>query len=133
MPWSDAHRVGFLATPGRPAPKKAGPAEGAGSVNYIRRFDRSSFFRLGLLAAVAAGCAGTPDDAHFATPDLRPAAGKVDTKPFECIATSDPGGFTFDHIAVWRDDAKAAYTMIHDDMCGRDLRGIDRLAVPALA
>jgi hypothetical protein len=100
-------------------------------VIHIRSFGRSSLAALGL-AVAAAGCAGTPDDAHFSTPDLRPAAGKIDTKPFECIATSDAGGFTFDHVAVWRDDAKAAYTMIHDDMCGRDLRGIDRLAVPAL-
>jgi hypothetical protein len=99
----------------------------------IRIFDRSSCACLGLFVAAVSGCAATPDDVNFATPDLRPAAGMVDTKPFECMATSDAGGFTFDKIAVWRDDAKAAYTIIHDDMCGRELRGIDRLAVPAAA
>ena len=34
---------------------------------------------------------------------------------------------------MWRDDAQAAYTMIHEDMSGRELRGIDPIAVPALA
>jgi hypothetical protein len=88
------------------------------------------------MVTAAAGCASTPDDSEALSGkgvNLRPAAGMVDTTPFECPAASDAGGFTFDKIAVWRDDAKAAYSMIHDDMCGRELRGIDRLAVPALA
>jgi hypothetical protein len=90
---------------------------------------------LALLAAAAAGCAATPDDSAGLSgtgEGLGPAAGTVDTTPFECMFTTEAGGFTFDKIAVWRDDAKAAYTIIHDDMCGRELRGIDKLAVPAL-
>ena len=43
------------------------------------------------------------------------------------------GAFTFERIATWRDDAESAYSMIHDDMCGPALRGIDQNAVPALA
>jgi len=87
------------------------------------------------LGILVAGCAATPDDLAGLKPgmNLRPPAGTIDNKPFECPMTTEAGGFTFDHIAVWRDDAKAAYTMIHDDMCGRELRGIDKLAVPALA
>jgi hypothetical protein len=50
----------------------------------------------------------------------------------ECDA-ADPGGLTFDRIATWRDGATSAYSMIHDDMCGPALRGIDKNAVPALA
>ncbi len=50
----------------------------------------------------------------------------------ECEA-ADPGAFTVDSIPNWRDGAKSAYSMIHDDMCGPALRGIDKNAVPALA
>jgi hypothetical protein len=64
---------------------------------------------------------------------MPPANGKIPTTPGECMGTADPGAFTFDRIATWRDDATAAYTMIHDDMCGPTLRGIDTYAVPALA
>ena len=35
-------------------------------------------------------------------------------------------------MATWRDDARAAYSIIHDDMCGPTLEGIQELAVPAL-
>ncbi len=103
----------------------------------IRRL-ASSGITAGFVAALAigsAGCAKMPNDsAGIAGGDvpLREPIGKVDTEAFVCSNTTDAGGFTFDKIAVWRDDAKAAYTMIHDDMCGRELRGIDRMAVPAL-
>jgi len=50
-----------------------------------------------------------------------------------CAGPSNAGAFTFDKVATWRDDAKAAYSMIHDDFCGPALRGIDMYAVPALA
>jgi hypothetical protein len=62
-----------------------------------------------------------------------PCCGTVDTKPVQCAGSADAGGFTFDKIATWKDDAKAAYSMIHDDVCGPALRGIDQYAVPALA
>jgi hypothetical protein len=61
-----------------------------------------------------------------------PANGVVDVDPVVCKADDDAGGFTFARIATWRDDATAAYSIIHDDLCGSTLRGIDKLAVPAL-
>jgi hypothetical protein len=78
----------------------------------------------------AGGAGGSmPPPIMFGTP-----AGKIDTVPVECAAAAvtDAGGFTFEKIAEWRDDATAAYTMVHDDMCGPELRGIDQMAVPAL-
>jgi hypothetical protein len=56
----------------------------------------------------------------------------VTEDPMECQNAEDAGGFTFTKIAVWRDDATSAYSMIHDDMCGPALAGIHDLAVPAL-
>jgi peptidoglycan/xylan/chitin deacetylase (PgdA/CDA1 family) len=35
-------------------------------------------------------------------------------------------------IAVWRDDARAAYSIVHDDLCDDGVEGIYRLALPAL-
>jgi hypothetical protein len=102
----------------------------------FQRFGQAPAFAALILGSALLGCAATPDESEALSGkgvDLRPAAGMVDTTPFECPAEGDAGGFTFDKIPVWRDDAKAAYTMIHDDMCGRELRGIDRMAVPALA
>jgi peptidoglycan/xylan/chitin deacetylase (PgdA/CDA1 family) len=49
----------------------------------------------------------------------------------ECEATS-AGAFTYEKIATWADDTKGAYTLIHDDMCGAQLHGIQENAVPAL-
>lgn len=49
-----------------------------------------------------------------------------------CTSPTEAGAFTFDHIGIWRDDATAAYVLIHDDMCGPELHGIENLAVPAL-
>ena len=50
----------------------------------------------------------------------------------ECENEVDAGAITYKSIATWRDDADAAYSMIHDDMCGPALAGIHELAVPAL-
>ncbi|MCA9640543.1 MAG: polysaccharide deacetylase family protein [Myxococcales bacterium] len=59
--------------------------------------------------------------------------GSVENPPVECSGSeTDAGGFTFIELAKWKDNAKAAYSMIHDDACGPGLRGIDQLAVPAL-
>jgi hypothetical protein len=49
-----------------------------------------------------------------------------------CKAPAEAGGFTFVKVATWRDDAVSAYSMIHDDLCGGTLRGIDQNAAPAL-
>jgi hypothetical protein len=43
------------------------------------------------------------------------------------------GTFTFEKIATWADDARGAYTIIHDDVCGEELTGIQDNAEPALA
>jgi hypothetical protein len=96
------------------------------------------------LAAALSACADGPPgiiptgfaDAGGTTGlvELRqPCCGKVETTPVACTATTNAGAFTFDKVATWRDDAKAAYSMIHDDVCGPALRGIDQYAVPALA
>jgi hypothetical protein len=96
------------------------------------------------LAVAVSACSGTPapvDPTGFGgmggTTGLamlqEPCCGKVETEPVMCAGPAAAGAFTFDKIATWRDDAKAAYSMIHDDMCGPALRGIDQYAVPALA
>jgi hypothetical protein len=64
-----------------------------------------------------------PDASVPSTPDAALAA---------CEGT-DPGGFTFDKIATWKDDAKAAYSFIHDDMCDSTVAGIYNYALPQLA
>ncbi len=76
-----------------------------------------------LLAATAAcgssaGGGGDDDDA----PDASIGA---------CEAAS-AGGFALEGIAKWRDDATAAYTMFHDDLCDPTVVGIPQIAVPAL-
>ncbi len=59
--------------------------------------------------------------------------GGIDDPPVECSGNeADAGGFTLVELPKWKDGAKAAYSMIHDDACGPGLRGIDQLAVPAL-
>ena len=63
----------------------------------------------------------------FGTP-----AGRVEDGPFTCMSDAAAGAVTFEKIGEWRDDATAAYTIIHDDACGPELRGIDMVAVPAL-
>jgi hypothetical protein len=56
----------------------------------------------------------------------------VDTTATACASRIEAGGFSFEQIARWRDDATAAYAIVHDDLCGPELRGIDQIAVPAL-
>ncbi|MEM7160075.1 MAG: polysaccharide deacetylase family protein [Myxococcota bacterium] len=56
----------------------------------------------------------------------------VDPEPMECGTDADAGGFTFERVSTWLGDSTAAYSMIHDDMCGPALAGIHELAVPAL-
>jgi Polysaccharide deacetylase len=60
-------------------------------------------------------------------------AGVIPKEPTACMAAADAGAFTFQKIATWRDDAKAAYAMIHDDVCGENIRGVDKYAIPVLA
>jgi hypothetical protein len=79
----------------------------------------------------AGGTGGTPNplpDVTFGKP-----VGVIPTTPTACMAAADAGAFTFQKIATWRDDAKSAYTMIHDDVCGENIRGVDKYAVPVLA
>jgi hypothetical protein len=82
----------------------------------------------------ADGTAGaTADGAALEAGGPAPPVEKVETTPTACTAAAATGAVTFEKIARWRDDARAAYAMIHDDMCGPGLRGIDGVAVPALA
>jgi peptidoglycan/xylan/chitin deacetylase (PgdA/CDA1 family) len=49
--------------------------------------------------------------------------------------TCDPvdlGPVRVDRIAAWRDDARGAYSIIHDDVCGPEFAGVETLALPAL-
>lgn len=64
--------------------------------------------------------------------DDGPEEGIDDGETGECEGAEEPGAISFQYIATWRDDADAAYSMIHDDMCGPALAGIHDLAVPAL-
>jgi hypothetical protein len=59
--------------------------------------------------------------------------GTIPTAPTQCMAAADAGAFTYQRIATWRDDAKSAYAMIHDDVCGENIRGVDKYAIPVLA
>jgi hypothetical protein len=56
---------------------------------------------------------------------------RPDASVAECMPTS-AGTVTMEKIATWRDDTRGAYSIIHDDMCGPGLEGIEELAVPAL-
>ena len=71
-------------------------------------------------------------DRSSTAPSFGPPAGRVEDGPFTCTADAAAGAITFEKIGEWRDDAAAAYTIIHDDACGPELRGIDMVAVPAL-
>jgi hypothetical protein len=86
-----------------------------------------------LLVLGAAACSGGAPGGDDGDDDgVGPDAGSIVEPPFQCEVGGDAGGFTFMKIATWRDDAKAAYSMIHDDMCGGGLAGIDQIAVPEL-
>jgi peptidoglycan/xylan/chitin deacetylase (PgdA/CDA1 family) len=95
--------------------------------------------------SIPAGCARDPQEGDPSvtgpnkpnvTPPPEPmfanAAGKIETTPVVCAAPAEAGAITFEKIAAWRDDADAAYAMVHDDLCGPELRGIDKVALPAL-
>jgi peptidoglycan/xylan/chitin deacetylase (PgdA/CDA1 family) len=58
--------------------------------------------------------------------------GGDDDDVLEACEPTSAGNFTFEKIATWADDTKGAYTLIHDDMCGAQLHGIQDNAVPAL-
>ncbi len=57
---------------------------------------------------------------------------RIDSNPVACRSRADAGAFAFEKVAPWRDDATAAYAIVHDDLCSPELRGIDQIAVPAL-
>ncbi|HEY5920929.1 MAG TPA: polysaccharide deacetylase family protein [Kofleriaceae bacterium] len=75
--------------------------------------------RIGTCALAMAACssAGKGDD---------------DDDVLEACEPTSAGGFTYEKIGTWADDAKGAYSLIHDDMCGAQLHGIQDNAVPAL-
>lgn len=82
---------------------------------------------LSLLAACSSGRAGGGDDDDGDGGTGVP----IDAAIGECVPAA-AGAFTFEKIATWLDDAQGAYSMIHDDMCGPQLFGIEEQAVPAL-
>ncbi|HTJ44709.1 MAG TPA: polysaccharide deacetylase family protein [Kofleriaceae bacterium] len=86
--------------------------------------------RILLLLAIAACSSGKPrgDDDHDdgGVPPVTPDAALP-----SCTPTS-AGTFTYEKIATWRDDAKAAYSIIHDDLCDDTVQGVITNAVPAL-
>jgi hypothetical protein len=81
-----------------------------------------------LLLASAAACSSAGGGGDDSGDDQPPGP---DASIGACEPTS-AGGFTFEKIATWLDDSTAAYSFIHDDMCGPALQGIHELAVPAL-
>jgi peptidoglycan/xylan/chitin deacetylase (PgdA/CDA1 family) len=83
----------------------------------------------GAACSSAGGAGDDDDDDDGLDGGIRPP--DPDASIGEC-APAAAGGFTFEKIATWLDDATAAYSMIHDDMCGPALQGIHELAVPAL-
>lgn len=46
--------------------------------------------------------------------------------------TFDPGTLTVERVATWKNDATAAYTMIHDDTCDFTTSGLPKYADPEL-
>jgi hypothetical protein len=79
-----------------------------------------------LATACSSGRAGGGDD------DGDDDGGGADASVAACEPTA-AGAFTFEKIATWADDAKAAYSFVHDDYCGAQLHGIQENALPALA
>lgn len=76
------------------------------------------------LGACSSGRAGGGDDDDDDGPG-------VDASIGVCTPAS-AGAFTYEKVATWLDDASGAYSMIHDDMCGAQLFGIEEQAIPAL-
>ena len=77
--------------------------------------------RIGACALAMAACSSGASD-----------GGDDDDDVLEACEPASAGGFTYEKIATWADDAKGAYSLIHDDMCGAQLFGIQDHAVPAL-
>lgn len=88
------------------------------------RFPRAFAFACALSTTACSG--GTPGGG-----DDDDDTGPADAAIAACEPTS-AGAFAYEKIATWADDAKGAYSMIHDDMCGGQYSGIPDLAVPAL-
>jgi hypothetical protein len=91
-------------------------------------YESPRWIRVPLAALCLSGCLHAPGRTPAAAPDQA----RIDTRPLACGGEADAGGFTFEKIAPWRDDASAAYAIVHDDLCGPELRGIDQIAAPAL-
>jgi peptidoglycan/xylan/chitin deacetylase (PgdA/CDA1 family) len=77
--------------------------------------------RIGACALAMAACSSGASD-----------GGDDDDDVLEACEPASAGSFTYETIATWADDAKGAYSLIHDDMCGAQLFGIQDHAVPAL-
>lgn len=75
---------------------------------------------------------GTADETADGTDGEPTDDGPIDPPPLECGSDADAGGFSMVRKSTWLGDCTAAYSMIHDDMCGPALAGIHELAVPAL-
>jgi peptidoglycan/xylan/chitin deacetylase (PgdA/CDA1 family) len=91
-------------------------------------YESPRLIRLSLAALCLSGCL----HARGRTPTAGAGPARVDIRPLVCGGPADAGAITFEKIAPWRDDARAAYAIVHDDLCGPELRGIDRIAAPAL-
>src|SRR5262245_66506709 len=108
-----------------------------GKRGATRALEVVSCWALATALAAASACAGSKPAGDDDGADGGPGGdGWVPPPPpdaFVCSSGAETGGLTFEKIATWRDDVKAAYSMIHDDMCGPGLEGIQELAVPALA
>jgi hypothetical protein len=92
---------------------------------------RRAFVAVFVLAACSTA-GGDDDNPGDDDDDDGPPTPTIDASLGECTA-ANAGGFQFEKIATWLDDATAAYSMVHDDMCGPALQGIHEQAVPALA
>ena len=88
----------------------------------------SRWNRVSLAALLLSGCVHSSGRNRSGPPGV----GRVDTTPLVCRSPREAGGFTFEKVAPWRDDASAAYAIVHDDLCGPEIRGIDQIAAPAL-
>lgn len=81
--------------------------------------------RLTTALLCALGACGSSE----AKPSTAPPSG--DTQLSSCQPT-DTGAMHFERIATWLDDARGAYSLIHDDFCEPRFDGIRAAALPAL-
>src|SRR6188768_875273 len=72
----------------------------------------------------AAGAGGMAGDCPLGAGGARAGAAPVGT---------DLGELTVDSVAVWKDDAKGAYTIIHDDICDWPIDSLFDVAEPELS